>query len=71
VAPGQSWTDGVDGQAVASRGTLLLFDLNTYPMPGWKPMARVTPVLRWGKEPGPHIAVGAQDIYVGDEFTKG
>ncbi len=65
VAPGQQWTDVVDGQAVARDGTLLMFDLSTYPMPGWKPMARVTPVLRWGEAPGTCVVVGSQDIYLG------
>lgn len=63
VAPGQQWTDVVDGQERTSKGTLLLFDLNTYPMPSWKPMARVTPVLHWGNNSG--IAVGSRDIYLG------
>jgi hypothetical protein len=47
VAGGQSWTENVSGQTVSREGTFLLFDLNDYPLAGYKSTTRVMPILTW------------------------
>ncbi|WHZ22687.1 MAG: hypothetical protein OJF47_001799 [Nitrospira sp.] len=65
VAPGQEWVEVVDGQAVRRSGTLLLFDLSHLDF-DYKAMLRVMPVVSWGEGANERIAVGEQEINVGN-----
>jgi hypothetical protein len=47
VAPGQSWTENINGQDVTKSGTVLLLNLSRYPIEWYKPMQRVLAVLAW------------------------
>ena len=48
VATGQSREVPAAGQAILTRGTLMVFDLSRFPIPWYKAMVRVDPVLEWG-----------------------
>jgi hypothetical protein len=53
VAPGQSWTENLNGQDITNSGTVILVNLNRFPIDWYKPMKRVLAVLQWednGKE---------------------
>jgi hypothetical protein len=70
VAPHQQLYQTVNGQQIASIGTVLLFDLRHYPLPFYKAMIRVTPVVSW-TDPSvaatdSPVAVGAREIYIGN-----
>lgn len=47
IARNQISTETIAAQKVQKTGTLLLFDLQTYPVPLYKGMIRVTPILTW------------------------
>lgn len=47
IARNQISTEKVADQKVQMTGTLLLFDLQSYPVPTYKGMIRVTPILTW------------------------
>ena len=49
VARNQISTETVAGQAIQITGTLLLFDLQNYPVSRYKGMTRVTPILTWNE----------------------
>jgi hypothetical protein len=68
VAPGQEWTESVNGQEVRRSGTLLLFDLNRMDSGLW-PMLQVRPVVRWTEAGGARIAVGDSEVNVGSIFA--
>jgi len=65
----QNWVEIVAGQKVTKTGTLLLFDLQNYPIHPLKPMIRLTPTLyRKGSKNDKiwnPVAVGSKDIYLG------
>ncbi len=63
VAPGQEWIESVDGQEVRRSGTLLMFDLSNVDFQ-YKGVLRVTPVVSWEDENGPHLAVGPDEVNV-------
>lgn len=65
VAPGQEWIETVDGQQVRRSGTLLLFDIGNIDF-GYKAMLRVMPVVSWTEGDMKRIAVGAQEVNVGN-----
>lgn len=52
IARNQISTETVAGQKIQVTGTLLLFDLQDYPVPLYKGMIRLTPILAW-TEPTP------------------
>ena len=70
VATGQTWMGTIDGSPRTLNGTLLLFDIQDYYIPYWKPVIRLTPILRWDETEGNATAtktlVGNQDIYLGN-----
>jgi hypothetical protein len=47
AAPGQSWTENVNGEDVTKSGTVLLLNVSRYPIEWYKPMKRVLAVLAW------------------------
>ena len=50
VAPGQTIVATVGGHDVTLCGTVLLFDLRSYPIEWYKPMRRVEPILHWNAQ---------------------
>src|SRR6266850_4846802 len=58
------WTQAVDGQAVEKRGTLLLFDLQNYPIPWYKAMTRITPILVWKDGDRAISVIGEKEVYL-------
>ncbi len=46
-AVNQSWIHEIDGQKVATTGTILLYDISAYDMAWFKPVARVVPMVSW------------------------
>jgi len=53
----------INENKVILTGTLLLFDLSHYPIPGYKTAMRLTPTLIWGEE-GQFVAIGTHEIYL-------
>jgi len=47
-------------------GTLLIFDLTDYPIPRYKAMTRVTPILIWKENDSERTAVATHEIYLAD-----
>ena len=70
VARHQTWMAVVEGEKVSCQGTLLLFDLNHYPIPFYKAMMRLTPTLKWQAYgsilTSTRMAVGDREVYVGN-----
>ncbi len=66
IAPGQSWTESVDGQDIAKTGTVILLNLSKYPMEFYKPMKRVLAVLKWGNGSSNLIAVTERPVNLGN-----
>jgi hypothetical protein len=70
VAPGQTWMSTIDGSPRTLYGTLLLFNIDDYDIPFWKPVIRLTPILRWDEADGnasvTRTLIGNQDIYLGN-----
>jgi hypothetical protein len=64
IAPGQEWTEPVEGQQVRRSGTLLLFDISQMDF-GGRAMLRVRPVVSWTEEGKTRIAVGDSEVNVG------
>lgn len=70
VASGQTWGQtSPGGNRVQRSGSLLLFDLSTFPIPRFKSMMRLTPVLEWTENDGLHTAVGGRAVNVGNPVT--
>ncbi len=65
VAPSQEWIEVVDGQSVRRSGTLLLFDISHIDF-DYKAMLRVMPVVSWGEGANEQVAVGEQEVNVGN-----
>jgi hypothetical protein len=68
-ATNQNWIEILAGQKVTKTGTLLLFDLRSYPIHPLKPMIRLTPILYRKDSENDTIwnpvAVGSKEIYLG------
>jgi len=47
AAPGQSWTENVEGQDVAKSGTVILANASGFPIDWYKPIKRVLAVVLW------------------------
>src|SRR5574340_185098 len=65
MAPSQEWIEVVDGQQVRRSGTLLLFDLSHIDF-DYKAMLRVMPVVSWGEGANEQVAVGQEEVNVGN-----
>lgn len=69
LATHQSWQETVLGQKVTRTGTLLLFDLRSYPIHPFKATVRLTPTLYWKAAPQDRgrnrKAVGGKEVYIG------
>lgn len=65
VAPHQEWNEVVGGQQVRRSGTLLLFDLSRLDF-DYKAMLRVRPVVSWGEGANEQVAVGEEEVNVGN-----
>lgn len=65
VATGYEWTEEVDGTKVPRRGTLLLFDLSRIDFQ-YKSMLRVRPVVSWTEGDARRLAVGREDVNLGN-----
>lgn len=64
IAPDQRWMDDEGGVKREQHGTLLLFDLSgSLPVPWYKAMTRLTPILRWGED---HLVIASRAINVGN-----
>jgi hypothetical protein len=66
VAPGQSWSEKIDGQDVTNSGTVILLNLSRYPIDWYKPMKRVTAVLHWQRDNKPLCAVATRPVNLGN-----
>ena len=66
VARGQEWVESVDGQQVRHSGTLLLYDLREINGFGLKAMLRVMPVISWKEGEADRVAVGADEVNLGN-----
>jgi hypothetical protein len=64
VASGQERAEKVDGAAVRTRGTVLLFDLSGMNS-GYKAMVRVRPALSWIDNGSERVALGSGDVNIG------
>lgn len=70
VALDQSWQQpGPDGSLVMKKGTLMLFDLSRYPVPRFKAMMRLTPLLQWGDADAARVAIGGRAVNLGNSTT--
>ena len=65
VAPGQEWVEGVGGQDLRRRGTLLLFDLSSLDF-RYKAMLRLMPVVSWIEDGSEHIVISPSDVNLGN-----
>ncbi len=70
IARNQISTETVAGQKVQMTGTLLLFDLQKYPVPPYKGMIRLTPMLVWSEStpagPAEQTVVAPHEINLGN-----
>ena len=70
VAPGQTWEEpAASGNRVQRSGSLLLFDLSAFPIPRFKSMMRLTPVLQWTEGGQLHTVIGERAVNVGNPIT--
>ena len=70
VAPDQTWEEpAAGGNRVQRSGSLLLFDLSAFPIPKFKSMMRLTPVLQWTEGGEPHTVIGGRAVNVGNPVT--
>lgn len=71
IARNQISTETVAGQNIQITGTLLLFDLQNYPVSPYKGMTRITPILTWterttdGKSEE-RAVVASREVYLGN-----
>jgi hypothetical protein len=66
VAPGQTWTQKVEGQSVTREGTLLIFDLEEFQLPFYQSTTRVIPQLVWQPPAGvPGQKLLGEPVYLG------
>ncbi len=70
VVPNQVWLEQVNGQTVQLQGTLLLFDLSSFPVAFPKPAVRLIPTLTW-KDPAKkggedRMLMGGSAVYLAD-----
>ncbi|MFZ5594379.1 MAG: hypothetical protein ACOY4D_08995 [Pseudomonadota bacterium] len=70
IARNQISTETVASQKIQMTGTLLLFDLQNYPVPPYKGMIRLTPILTWTEStpagPLQRTVVAAHEINLGN-----
>jgi hypothetical protein len=70
VAPGQTWEQPAPGgNRVQQAGTMLLFDLTAFPIPWFKSMMRLTPVLQWTENGVLRTAIATRAVNVGQPVT--
>jgi hypothetical protein len=66
VAPGQTWSQPVEGGTTAAKsGTLLLFDLKNVDFQG-KAMRRVKPIVCYSEGGQPQMSIGERDVNLGN-----
>jgi hypothetical protein len=69
VAPGQSWTENVNGQDVTKSGTVVLLNVSGYPIEWYKPMKRVLAVVQWQDDGKRLCAVAERPVNLGNAPT--
>jgi hypothetical protein len=70
VAAGQSWIQPAVGKESAARtGSLLIFDLTSFPIPPFKSMMRLTPLLEWTENGIQRTAIAAGPVNLGNPVT--
>lgn len=70
VAPDQTWEGPASGgNRIQRSGSVLLFDLSTFPIPKFKSMMRLTPVLRWSEGGQPHTVISDRPVNLGNPVT--
>ena len=65
VAPGQEWTETVDGKEFQRTGTVLLFNARDVPF-GMRATIRVMPALVWTDAVGERRVLGTREVNVGN-----
>ena len=71
IARNQISTESVAGQKIQITGTLMLFDLQNYPVSPYKGMTRVTPILEWMESASDgnkekRAVVASRQVYLGN-----
>ncbi|HTI72578.1 MAG TPA: hypothetical protein VMF06_21560 [Candidatus Limnocylindria bacterium] len=69
VADNQQETHEIDGVKISLSGTILVFDLSSYPLHAFKPTVRVEPILEWDDKAAGGAATqfaAGQTVYLGN-----
>jgi hypothetical protein len=66
AVPNQTWVQPTAAGDVSRSGSTLIFDLNGYPIPKYKAMVRLIPMLTWAEGGIEHTVVGPRPVNLGN-----